>query len=109
MGKYADFHGLASRSEYWAVIILTYITFSITAGLASLFFLSMDMTGVFLGLSSLSFLIVIHLGIILATTARRCRDAGINPWWTAVLFVPGLGLIATLVFGIIGTKIESIS
>jgi uncharacterized membrane protein YhaH (DUF805 family) len=49
---------------------------------------------------------VVTTFLIIAVTIRRCRDIGINPWFTLALAVPYLGIIPFVVFGCL--KSESI-
>jgi uncharacterized membrane protein YhaH (DUF805 family) len=41
---------------------------------------------------------------LLSTTARRCRDAGINPWFSATILIPWIAVIAVIVFGCLKTE-----
>ena len=40
---------------------------------------------------------------MLATSIRRCRDAGISPWFTLSFLVPYLNFIVFIVFGVLKT------
>lgn len=101
MMKYFSFEGLASRSEFWGVYVLSWI-----AILTSIFLMSVfaSMEALALTIFSVIAFLVIALSsfwISLATGARRCREADINPWWTAAQLIPYLGVIVTIVLGCI--------
>ncbi len=84
--KYFVFDGKASRSEYWGISIICYVLV-----LPALFF-----AGILGGL--------IIIWTLLSTTARRCRDAGINPWFSATILIPWIAVIAVIVFGCLKTE-----
>jgi uncharacterized membrane protein YhaH (DUF805 family) len=103
MNKYFNFSGTASRSEYWGVYILSIVLgmLFMTVGTGLL----LTNNAAMLALGGLIFLAVV-VGIIwvyLATAVRRCRNAGINPWWSAATFLPYVGVIVGIVIGCIPT------
>ena len=87
--KYFAFTGTASRSEYWGVYLISWLLLGLTSSLAFIVFvLSLPFTIVVIGLLgwiiSLAILCVgsvISCWLWIATTIRRCNDAGINPWF----------------------------
>lgn len=93
--KWADFAGRATRTEFWAFIILntivgmvissieTYIFFSIAGGLIS---------------SVYWFFMVIPS---LAVSVRRLHDIGYSGWWFCINFIPVVGGVAFLVMTIL--------
>jgi uncharacterized membrane protein YhaH (DUF805 family) len=87
--KYFAFDGKASRSEYWGVSLICYVL-----ALPALFF-----AGILGGLAI--------VWTLLSTTARRCRDAGINPWFSATILIPWIAVIAVIVFGCLKTENEN--
>jgi len=109
MGKYFSFEGKASRQEYWGVVAIVLIGFfflSITLGI------NLVMTSSAQGYGGLGLSFVVFLagfGILswvdIATTARRCRDAGISPWWTLTIIpanlILWLGIVLMIVFGVL--------
>ena len=106
--KYLSFQGRASRSEYWAIQLLCvpifFLLMMIAVGIAA-----MGTSGI---IASTAFIIgsMFVMGwLTLSTTARRCRDAGINPWFTLAVFIPYLGLIPWIVFGCLQTKKEIVN
>lgn len=95
MKEYFKFEGTAKRQEYWAVIVL-----SIVAYVAGFIVLDSGALGALVALA----IFVAALWAMIAVTVKRLRDAGLNTWWTLAILIPYLGTIATIVFGIIGTK-----
>ena len=101
--KYLSFDGRATRSEYWAVNLITYLGL-ILVGLVSVLITMSGLFGAIVaGLLFLSSLVLVAWAM-LATTARRCRDAGINPWFTCAVFIPYLAVIPWIVFGCLKTE-----
>jgi len=105
MNIYFGFNGLATRSEYWAVYLI-----SIAAFLAMLFTGAM-LFGVgeirnsvfsnILGILVLLAAVVLPLWATISTTIRRCRDADINPWWTLATVIPYINFIPIIVIGVL--------
>ena len=96
MQQYFSFNGTAKRQEYWAVLIITIITTIVGLALVE-------------GGSAVAALVALvllvgTLWVLLATTVRRLRDAGLNVWWILLIFVPYVSLVAHIVFGVIGSK-----
>lgn len=103
MEKYFYFTGFATRSEYWAVQLLSLPIMLalalLSAGVAALGSVGLVAAGFLL------FVMIIMLGwLALSTTARRCRDAGINPWFTLALFIPYFSIVPWVVFGCLSTE-----
>jgi uncharacterized membrane protein YhaH (DUF805 family) len=88
-----DFNGVAKRQEYWAVLIGSIVAF--------LFVLVGIEAAPLFGLLAFPL-----LWILLATTVRRLRDAGLNVWWVLVIFIPYVSFVAHIVFGVLATKEE---
>lgn len=95
MKEYFKFEGTAKRQEYWAVIVLSIVAY--VAG-----FIVMDSGA----LGALIALVIFFAALwaLIAVTIKRLRDAGLNTWWTLAILIPYLGTIATIVFGVIGSK-----
>jgi uncharacterized membrane protein YhaH (DUF805 family) len=100
MKKYFSFDGTASRSEYWGVYVLS-LLIAVVAGFMFGFFLAIDAAFALVGVLGLIALVVGGLWLGLATGARRCREAGISPWWTAALLLPYIGFIVAIALGCI--------
>ena len=82
-GKYADFSGRASRSEYW-----WFMLFLVLASLAT----SM-ISPILSGLFSIGTLLP-----ALAAATRRLHDTNRSGWWKLIAFVPVGGLIVIVIF-----------
>lgn len=81
--KYAEFSGVASRSEYW-----WWFLFSVIVSLA---------TGALWDGLSIAWSVAILLPS-LAVAVRRLRDAGYHWGWLFLLLVPLIGTIVVIVF-----------
>jgi uncharacterized membrane protein YhaH (DUF805 family) len=102
MTKYFSFKGLAKRQEYWAIMLIAFaLTFVTTLFTEALVLINTD--GAIIGLLFLIAAIVALVWLQFATAARRCRDAGISPWWVVVFVIPYINLVATVVFGVLKT------
>jgi len=103
--KYLKFDGTATRSEYWGVNIIAYVILLITVLIGALF----TTAGIF---GSVVGMLLILAGLVLcgwasiATTFRRCQDAGINRWFALAVFIPWIGFIPFIVFGCLKTEKE---
>ena len=95
MKEYFKFEGTAKRQEYWAVILL-----SIVAYIAGFIVLESGALGALIGLA----IFVAALWATIAVTIKRLRDAGLNTWWILAILIPYVGTVASIVFGVIGSK-----
>jgi uncharacterized membrane protein YhaH (DUF805 family) len=100
MKQYFNFSGTATRSEYWAMILLSF------AGMV-LMFMMMGMAPAF----PLLLLVAFVLGIAvlwynISTTVRRIRDTGNNTWWILSVFIPYVSFVAIIAWGVIESKKE---
>lgn len=102
MTKYLNFSRRATRSEYWGVLIISWI---LAAVLSIVTIAVMIIDGLFVFLGGLIMLagFIVLIWAMLATTASRCRDAGINPWWTAASLLPYIGFVVMIVIGCLKT------
>lgn len=103
MTKYLNFSRRATRSEYWGVLIIGWL---LAAVLSIVTIAVMILDGFFVLLGGLIMLagFIMLIWAMLATTASRCRDAGINPWWTAASLLPYIGFIVMIVIGCLNTQ-----
>ena len=106
--KYADFKGVASRSEYWWFWLI-YIF--ILLGLPLIAFLLEDVMGIkFNDVSSIALMLAWGLGSLgllcpfIAVSIRRLRDAGYSGWLFLIRFIPYIGTIATWILMMKKTK-----
>lgn len=79
--KYAEFSGVADRSEFWWWMLFTFLG-SLVAGIVS-------------NNLSLLFNVVVLLPSC-AVTARRLHDVDRSGWWQLLLFIPLVGLLVVL-------------
>ena len=96
--KYFAFTGTASRSEYWGVNIISYLLLLPILIVGKIFTMGGLVGSVVGGLLIVGGVIALAWAV-LATTARRCRDAGINPWFAGTILIPWFALIPFIVFG----------
>jgi len=101
--KYGDLARSASRSEYWGVV-LSVFALSFLLGIVSLIMMFGGVFGMMVAIPVLLAGTLILTWVSIATIVARCRDAGINPWFTAACFIPYIGTIVMIVIGCIGTK-----
>ena len=96
--KYLSIEGKATRSEYWAPYLISWlISIPVTLLAAASSFtgkLGMILAGILL----LSYGII-TCWIMFATVVRRCRDIGINLWFSGTLIIPYVNFIAFIAFG----------
>ena len=96
-----NYSGTASRLEYWMCFV-GYIILSIIIGLVCNL-IGLDMSGVGSVVSFIRGLFLVFLPG-LALTARRLNDIGWPIWLIILCFIPGINLIAWIIFGIIPGK-----
>ena len=101
--KYSDFNRCAKRSEYWGILLCLFGLMFVIVAVASIFITS-GTFGTILGIPMLLVGGVLMTWVSVATTAARCRDAGINPWFTAACFIPYIGTIVAIVIGCLKSK-----
>ena len=100
MNHYFSFKEKSTRQEFWAVMLITNV------GLFALAFLLEGNTAyssegaIFVALTSIA-AVIAGAWAMLATGARRCRDAALSAWWTVLLAVPYLSFVVMLVLGIL--------
>ena len=95
MKEYFKFEGTAKRQEYWAVILL-----SIVAYVVGFIALESGDIGVLIALV----IFIAALWATIAVTVKRLRDAGLNTWWILAILIPYVGTVASIAFGVIGSK-----
>ena len=103
--KYSSFERTAPRSEYWGVM-LSLFGLSILLALVSMIFMIGGWLGAVIGIPALLVGMLLFTWVSIATTVARCKDAGINPWFTLACFIPYIGTIVVIVLGCLPTKKE---
>lgn len=100
--QYLSTEGRATRSEYWGVYLATWLILA----LVTLLFFVLTLTGVFgiaIGATIMIASSITLTWAMIATSIRRCRDAGINPWFTLSFLLPYVNFIVFIVFGVLNT------
>lgn len=101
--KYGATQGEATRSEYWGVLLVTWGCF----WLSSLMMPILSITGTFGAVIGILLVVAVCIGtvwLVITTTVRRCRNSGINGWFTLTLLIPYVNFIPMIVFGCIPQK-----
>jgi uncharacterized membrane protein YhaH (DUF805 family) len=88
-----NFDGTATRSEYWGVILITWLI-----AWAAIIVIETSLLGALVGLVAC----IASIWAMIAVTMKRCRDCGLNTWWTAATFIPIVGWIVMTVIGVLG-------
>lgn len=100
-GRYVDFEGRSSRSEYWWVqlfYIIMAIVLLIPVGLAA----SINEDIILLGAVPLIIFILAGILPMIAVTVRRFHDQDKSGWMYLLSFIPYVGGIVIIVFMCIG-------
>ena len=105
--KFLSFNGRAARSEYWAVYLLTWL-FVFISSITFYFLLMIPDIGVILGGLFMLIIGIILAWLMIATAVRRCRDAGVSPWFVLSFLIPYVNFIVFVVFGCLPSDPESI-
>jgi uncharacterized membrane protein YhaH (DUF805 family) len=106
-GKYAVFHGRASRSEFWWAYALNVVAF-LVAGIAVE--MSVALTGpsaatpapasIVIGVVLAAYVLAALVPTI-AVFVRRLHDANLSGWWFLLTLVPFAGPVIGVIFGIL--------
>jgi uncharacterized membrane protein YhaH (DUF805 family) len=100
--QYLNTEGRATRSEYWGVYLATWLILA----LVTLLFFVLTLTGA-VGITIGSIIMLLTSATLtwamIATSIRRCRDAGINPWFTLSFLLPYVNFIVFIVFGLLNS------
>ncbi len=119
LGKYGDFSGRASRSEFWWFVLfyeLIALPFVLVGGLLLIPALTSnpDQPGGPLFVLAIALMIlgaVAQLAVLvpmLAAGSRRLHDYGQTGWWQLLLLLGGCGAIVLIVFWVLeGTQGEN--
>lgn len=101
--KYFSFDGTLTRSEYWAVYLVTIgLLFPVMFVVGALSMIGL--LGVLLGTAILCFVLVSYIIVYATTSVKRCRDAGLSPWFTLALLIPTINFVCWIVFGCLPTE-----
>ncbi len=108
MTQYLSFSGKSTRSEYWGVLCISTLIVFFTILSGALLIATGSALGTVLGIVIAVIPTMFIAWMQLATIARRCRDIGINPWFSLTTYIPYIGFIVLIVFGCLSTeKVEN--
>lgn len=107
MNRYLTFSGCATRSEFWGVFVVNMISCIILGTVAGMLMQTESELSYYTGIAMLLAIFVMTAWVTLATSIRRCRDAGINIFWTLAIFVPWISTIVFIVIGCLRSKIHN--
>lgn len=102
--KYFSFNGRAARAEYWAVTLVVIALCVLSLGLTE----ALGGVSAVLGLFFSVVTVIVSCGglfVLIATTVRRCRDAGISTWFAVLTVLPYVAFIADIVIGLLPSKV----
>ena len=105
MSEYFKIDHVATRSEYWAVMLINFFATFVLAVLGAALIASAETALVFFGGVILAATIIGSVWLTIATTIRRCKDAGVNPWWTLGTIVPYVSIVVIIVLGCLPTDV----
>lgn len=106
MTKYFSLYGNSTRSEYWCTGIVVFLLEVVLIILAVLFSTLSDAAAVLSGLVIFASVIA-GFWLQIAVAVRRCRDAGISPWFGLTIIIPYIGFIPWIVFGCISSEVKN--
>jgi uncharacterized membrane protein YhaH (DUF805 family) len=106
-GKYAVFHGRASRSEFWWAYALNLVVFfaagigvEMANGLAGPAVPRPTAGSTVIGIAFAAYVLAVLLPTV-AVFVRRLHDANAAGWWFLLTLIPFAGTIIGVVFGIL--------
>lgn len=101
--KYSDFGRKAKRSEFWGVT-LSLFGLGFLATIICMVLMLGGWLGAVIAFPGILAVMILSTWVSIATIIARCRDADINPWFTAACFVPYIGTIVFIVIGCLSSK-----
>ena len=104
--QYLTVEGRATRSEYWGVYLATWLILAIITLLFFVLTLT-GMAGIVIGSIIMLVTSATLTWAMFATSIRRCRDAGISPWFTLSFLLPYINFIVFIVFGLLKTDTDN--
>jgi uncharacterized membrane protein YhaH (DUF805 family) len=107
MTQFLSVYGKSSRSEYWGVLCISTVILLFILIIGALLIATETIPGIVLGIAIIVIPTLFVAWLQVATIARRCRDIGINPWFTLTTYIPYIGFIILIVFGCLASaKVE---
>jgi uncharacterized membrane protein YhaH (DUF805 family) len=105
---YITFQGKATRSEYWAVNLISYFSL-IVFGVVSAVIAMSGILGALVGVVLMLMCCLAVAWLIIVVTVKRCRDIGINPLFTLSLLIPYIAFIPFIVFGCLKSEEKDVN
>lgn len=102
---YFAFEGKSTRSEYWAVNLVSYCSLILTGFIFALVSMS-GILGALVGVALMLCSCVVVAWLVIMVAIRRCRDIGISPWFALSLFIPYIAFIPFIVFGCLKSEVK---
>jgi uncharacterized membrane protein YhaH (DUF805 family) len=102
---YFVFEGKATRSEYWAINLISYFSL-IVAGVVSAVIAMSGILGAVVGVAFMLVCCIAVAWLIIVVTVKRCRDIGISPLFTLSLLIPYIAFIPFIVFGCLKSEVK---
>ena len=93
-----DYSGVSGRKQFWFPFALHVVIALISSGLI-LVSLMVEKGGLFFSLAAFALIGYLVLSVIpwISLTVRRLRDSGKSGWWTLLVLIFGVGMIALLI------------
>lgn len=104
MKKYFAFSGTATRSEYWGVNVLMSVIFFGAVMIGAVIAGEQSAAATLIGSLVILAGSIASLWTLLAVAIKRCRDAGLNPWWILAELIPYVGFVVWIVIGVVKTQ-----
>ena len=111
MQDYRNFHGRARRKEFWAFWLCSTIVLFALFGFGILVNLAINGFGSDAGKTSIGYIPAILFAVLMtlpwiALVVRRVHDTGLTGWLALLCFIPPVGGLALLVFGLIPSQVS---
>lgn len=108
--NYVNFSGRARRREFWAFFLCYTLVLATLFGFGILVNLAVNGFGVNAGRTSIGFVpgLILALAFILpwiALVVRRVHDVGLSGWFVLFCFIPAIGGVALLIFGLMPSQV----
>lgn len=107
--NHVNFTGRARRKEFWGFYLYWMIGLIVTFGLALLINAALSAFGGNMDISALGYFLPLIFMLVtilpsFALTVRRLHDVGMTGWLALLCYVPAVGGLALLVFGLIPSE-----
>ncbi|WP_136622085.1 MULTISPECIES: DUF805 domain-containing protein [Mesorhizobium] len=108
--NYVNFNGRARRKEFWGFWLCYTIVLAALFGFGILINLAVNGFGANAGRTSIGFVPALVFALAftvpwIALVVRRVHDLGLNGWFVLLCFIPAIGGVALLVFGLMPSQV----